>query len=36
MIANRGYIMENGKIVLSDRSDVLLNSDAVKKAYLGI
>lgn len=36
MIANRGYIMENGKIVLSDRSDALLNSDKVKKAYLGI
>ena len=36
MIADRGYIMENGKVVLSDKSDVLLNSDAVKKAYLGI
>jgi branched-chain amino acid transport system ATP-binding protein len=36
LIADRGYIMENGKVVISDKSDVLLNSDAVKKAYLGI
>jgi branched-chain amino acid transport system ATP-binding protein len=36
LIANRGYIMENGRVVISDNSDVLLNSDAVKKAYLGI
>lgn len=36
MIANRAYIMENGKIVLSDKSDALLNSELVKKAYLGI
>jgi branched-chain amino acid transport system ATP-binding protein len=36
LIADRGYIMENGRVVISDKSDVLLNSDAVKKAYLGI
>jgi len=36
LIADRGYIMENGKIVISDKCDVLLNSDAIKKAYLGI
>ena len=35
-IANRGYIMENGRVILSDSSENLLNSDSVKKAYLGI
>jgi branched-chain amino acid transport system ATP-binding protein len=35
-IANRGYVMENGRVMISDRSEVLLNSDVVKKAYLGI
>ena len=35
-IANRGYIMENGRVILSDNSENLLNSDSVKKAYLGI
>ena len=36
LITDRGYIMENGRIVLADKSENLLNSDAVKKAYLGI
>ena len=35
MIANRGYILETGKIALTDDASRLLNSDAVKKAYLG-
>ena len=35
-IANRGYVMENGRVILSDKSEDLLNSDMVKKAYLGI
>ena len=35
-IAHRGYVMENGKIVLSDSGDNLLNNDDVKKAYLGL
>ena len=35
-IADRGYVMENGKVILSDKSSNLLNSDMVKKAYLGI
>ncbi len=35
-IADRGYIMENGRIVLSGKAENLLDSDKVKKAYLGI
>lgn len=34
-IAHRGYVMETGKIVLTDDSKTLLTSDRVKKAYLG-
>ncbi len=34
-IAHRGYVMETGKIVLTDDSKKLLTSDRVKKAYLG-
>jgi ABC-type branched-subunit amino acid transport system ATPase component len=36
MIADRGYVMENGRVIISDKSESLLNSDVVKKAYLGI
>jgi len=35
-IAHRGYVMENGKITLSDSADKLLSNEDVKKAYLGI
>jgi branched-chain amino acid transport system ATP-binding protein len=35
-VANRGYVMENGRITLSDTSDNLLTNEAVRKAYLGI
>lgn len=34
-IASRGYIMETGRIVLSDISNNLLNNKLVKEAYLG-
>lgn len=34
-IANRGYVLETGKIVLSAPADELLNNDSVQKAYLG-
>jgi branched-chain amino acid transport system ATP-binding protein len=34
--AHRGYVMENGKIVLEDYADRLLSNEAVKKAYLGL
>jgi len=33
--AQRGYVIENGKIVLEGRSQDLLNDPEVKKAYLG-
>lgn len=31
-----GYVMENGRIVLEDKGENLLNNEAVQKAYLGI
>ncbi|MCP1101586.1 branched-chain amino acid transport system ATP-binding protein [Aequitasia blattaphilus] len=34
-IANRAYVLETGKIVLSGDADDLLNDDSIKKAYLG-
>jgi branched-chain amino acid transport system ATP-binding protein len=34
-IANRGYVLETGKIVLSGTGKELLASDEVRKAYLG-
>jgi branched-chain amino acid transport system ATP-binding protein len=33
--SNRGYVMENGVIVLSDLSANLLENEKVKSAYLG-
>ena len=34
--ANRGYVMENGAITLTDSGENLLANEEVKKAYLGI
>lgn len=34
-VADRGYVLETGKIVLSGTGEELLNSDEVQKAYLG-
>ncbi|MEW6715876.1 MAG: ABC transporter ATP-binding protein, partial [Nitrospirota bacterium] len=34
--ADRGYVMENGSIVLSDTAQNLLSNNDVKKAYLGL
>ncbi len=34
-IANRAYVLETGKIVLSGDANDLMNDDSVKKAYLG-
>jgi len=34
-IANRGYVLEVGKVVLADDARVLAASDDVRKAYLG-
>jgi branched-chain amino acid transport system ATP-binding protein len=33
--AARGYVIENGRIVLQDASRALLNNEQVKKAYIG-
>jgi len=35
-ISERGYVIENGKIVLSDRSGSLLENEQVRAAYLGM
>ncbi|HEX2123917.1 MAG TPA: ABC transporter ATP-binding protein [Thermoanaerobaculia bacterium] len=35
MTAHRGYVMETGRIVLTDNTKALLASDRIKKAYLG-
>jgi branched-chain amino acid transport system ATP-binding protein len=34
-IANRGYVMQTGEIVLADDAQALLQNDMVRKAYLG-
>jgi branched-chain amino acid transport system ATP-binding protein len=34
-IADRGYVLETGKIVLEGTGEELLASDEVRKAYLG-
>ena len=34
-ISQRGYVMESGQITLSNSASELLNSDNVRKAYLG-
>jgi branched-chain amino acid transport system ATP-binding protein len=34
-LANRGYVLETGKIVLEGSSESLLNNELVKEAYLG-
>jgi branched-chain amino acid transport system ATP-binding protein len=33
--AQRGYVIENGRLVLAGRSQELLENAEVKKAYLG-
>jgi branched-chain amino acid transport system ATP-binding protein len=35
-VANKGYVMENGKIILQDTAKNLLSNDEVQKAYLGM
>ncbi|TAL90427.1 MAG: ABC transporter ATP-binding protein [Candidimonas sp.] len=34
-VADRGYVLETGKVVLADTGVNLLNNDEVRKAYLG-
>jgi len=35
-VANRGYVMENGRITMMDTAARLLENDAVRQAYLGL
>jgi branched-chain amino acid transport system ATP-binding protein len=35
-LADRGYVLENGRVVLTDAAERLLNNEAVQRAYLGI
>ena len=35
-IADRGYVLENGHITLSDSGNELMNNEEVRRAYLGI
>jgi branched-chain amino acid transport system ATP-binding protein len=35
-IANRGYVLQTGEIVLSDKAESLRKNEMVQKAYLGI
>jgi branched-chain amino acid transport system ATP-binding protein len=35
-VAHRGYVMENGKIVLENTAERLFSNEDVKKAYLGV
>ena len=34
-IADRGYVLATGRIVLADRASALLTNDDLKRAYLG-
>ena len=34
-IADRGYVLKNGRIVMEDTGKNLLNNDEVRAAYLG-
>jgi branched-chain amino acid transport system ATP-binding protein len=35
-LANRAYVLENGRIVMSGPGDALLHDDRIRQAYLGI
>ena len=35
-VAHRGYVLENGRIILQDQAQALLENSEVQKAYLGI
>lgn len=35
-LAHRGYVMENGKITITDTAEKLLDNEKVKTAYLGL
>ncbi len=33
--ADRGYVLQTGRVVLADKAEALLNNDQMRKAYLG-
>ena len=35
-LSTRAYVLDNGRVALSGPRDVLLQSDAIKRAYLGV
>ena len=35
VIAHRGYVLQNGRIVMADNAATLLAADEIKRAYLG-
>jgi branched-chain amino acid transport system ATP-binding protein len=35
-IADRAYVLENGRVTLSGKSRTLLKKEMIKKAYLGL
>jgi len=35
-LCTRGYVFENGRIVIEGSSESLLNNDHIKRAYLGL
>jgi branched-chain amino acid transport system ATP-binding protein len=35
-VADRGYVMETGQIVLADDAQALMTNERVKEAYLGL
>jgi len=35
-VAHRGYVMENGRVILSDSAEKLSENEDVKRAYLGL
>ncbi len=35
-LAHRGYVMENGRITITDTAEKLLDNEQVKTAYLGL
>ena len=35
-IADRGYVLETGQVVITGSAEELLNNSEIKKAYLGI
>jgi branched-chain amino acid transport system ATP-binding protein len=35
-MAHRGYVMENGRIIMEGKADTLIHNEEVKKAYLGL